>query len=415
MEKEFKDWVDKKLERQARRHPVMHTIKQKADEYFIKTSQFYSGTKPLSAFDSEDYSIIDKYRFKLGKIVDENYIKFKNLTKAPLSFISNIYRNFKNIIDSKFEKCIPDDQNIVISNKTSENKSKIIKSNFVKLKIFIQYGKVDMNDPLIQKLITNDLTNQKVDFKMKANRVANFFGNVFSIRPNYIISLNNEIKQRQSITIKNYQTIFYKLFKISTSNINITRRQVIIYLLGLYILSNIGKTYKIRYESFANENQIKEKFDRIDHFLAGNNANKKLTIFDDKTDQKFYDILKNERNLFALKDIDDYKDENSSTNKFFINYAYNEYNTDLLISSLSFLYFIFLLRKKYKKLITWGKLLKHSFIFTLVLNEVFNTVFNSVQYNHMLSYYLTDLSKINDNKSFHKYLFYRENIDKLLI
>ena len=441
---DFIEWLNSKhkdrLDRARNRHPFMTTIRTSADNKIISMyNNLTEISKPLSAFEEEKFkytqpSFYHKLYYDIDKIYHRNKYIIDNIklkSNLILTYFKEKKEKYLNLINKQFEH---------ITTKESELKQTRVKE----LKLLDQSPNKDFFSKLYLKLNWNlkekdrlseiEGVNREIARKLTINRIQNYWRQVCSIKNNYVIEQHNT---KNIIDAKNYETIFYKIFKISKAKIfglsyslktekNIKNK--LIKLSKFLVICLYFTVINFRYNLYDKQTilEIEEEERQNDKIfiLSEKKTNdgvklvKIQNIYDEKTDKKCFELLKKEKiikkklenNLIEEKDLEDPLTADAFT--AFMHYQESGYYFNIFKNTLLVSYLIYSI--VYKNMIRKQITIKHSFyrfaLYSLITNEIF-------QY---LSLIVFDGSKNaiatkgfdNDQANIMRYIFYKNNVDK---
>jgi hypothetical protein len=348
----------------------------------------------------------------------------KELSQSSLSLIKSKFYEIQetyNSINGKF-----DDYYLKILLKSNEQKQESVRregkfQNFFKRvkEIFpsTKYKIDTEKDEVIREIYKKELLNIKIYNELRMIRFKNVFAESFFIRKNYIVEKAFNKIQKESLNIDKHYTIFYKLYKITSSQIHLSLKKSF----KLIPLIMIGSFFIFRYAfykktlHYSNNKKIHEK---------------EITLFGKDLDKKFIETYLIELDLIETsvtlndyvknKEILEKKYKNSHPNliEFFDELMMSDLR--LLMSNIFFGFFVFTISFIYsirKKKFSWQKSLFTSFLYFYLFREIsdYAYILQYVKNQDQLSRFILqkgDLTNDNLDEIF-KYQFFRKNLNNL--
>ena len=258
--KEYKD----KLIKESNRHPFINFIKSKADE----SIQSIFPNDKVTIFEADDfkptelyirkYNVINKSKKRINQIRESIKIYYTTTT----SFINKAYITINTPLMLRVNKIYDK-----IKEKEEENKRITIRRRFnifqdrLKSRLTMIIGKLPFFSNYFQKNVPQ-VNSSNVDLLsliykeeaevlrtkklFKKRRIRNVFRMLFSIDSNWILDIEVK-KHSNTLSNNNYESIFYKLFKILKFNMSIQRFSVLFiatlfYSLNRYLSNTSNKS-----------------------------------------------------------------------------------------------------------------------------------------------------------------------------
>lgn len=444
-EKWYRDKAKNKIERSMTRHPMMTMIRKSADEKVIKFAKNYpffnSSLLGKSVYDPESKipNIFDKIYYHSQMIVLK--IKNKNISKKIASvfiFFKDKINHKRDQFDSVYEKIIKSNSENMIQIESKKRRFEIIrKLKFITIiNLFNSKSDQIFNDDIGNKLIDNYNLNKKVYSQLKMYRFINFWREVCFIKPTFIVELKPEKKIEKVIDVKNYETIFYKLYKMLEYKTNFSYYNRIVLnflkkrktpiLITTYIAASVATLYKMNKNRFQ-ENIILEKV------LTQNDVFKPI-IFDFKKDSEFLEMIKIENEIYnsdveklskdieSLEKINEKKISLKQKNELYLKKEFLQLKNEIILRQSTLIATIWLIligHITYKLIMRYRK--KQTFTNKQFLLRNIGLLFLMGHFTNFLheaevikSKNLISQFNYKDNLlDFYRYNFYKENLIKL--
>jgi len=450
-ENNFIDWLNSKhkerLDKARNRHPFMTTIRTSADNKIISMfAHLPQDKRPLSAFEEDKFnftqpSFYHKFFYDLENFYNRNkYIidNIKTKSHSSWNFLKETRNQLMEKINSQFEEI---DKNETELRQARMKEIKELKEtpnkNFLS-KVYLKLNwRLKEKDPLEEI----EIANRELSRQLTINRIKNYWKTVCAIKNNYVIE---PITIKAKIEAKNYETIFYKFFKISKAKIfglsyaHVTKTSVknkFLKFTKFALVCLYLSIIKFRYNLY-NKQQILEiqeeerKVDQILQFpfpIINSSVNKNIKgpklvkisdIYDDKTDEMFFNLFKKEKeirtklenNLIEEKDLEDPLTADAFT--AFMHWQESGHYFNILKNTLLLTYLVYNI--VFKSFMKKQNSIKNTFfkftLYSLITNEIF-------QYLSLIVYdgsknSIATKALDNNQAQIIRYLFYKNNLDK---
>ena len=272
-------------------------------------------------------------------------------------------------------------------------------------------------DEVIKEIYKKELLNIKINNELRMIRLKNVFAESFFIRKNYVVENAFSKIEREALNIDKYYTIFYKLYKIASSKMNLNFKRS----LRFIPLIIIGTFFIFRYEHY------KKSF-----YISNNNKldYKEINLFGEDLDKKFMDTYLIEQELIETSvSLNDYqKNKETLEKKYKLSHPkLIEYYDELVMSDLRLLMsniflgtIVFVIAFIYsikKKKYSWRKSLFCSALSFYLFREISDYLYY-LQYiknqDQLSRFILTNGDQSNENlDEMFKYQFFRKNLNKI--
>jgi len=445
----FVEWLNHKhkdrLDKARIRHPFMTTMRSSADNKVLSMFNYLpENNKPLSVFEEEKFKYTEPSFYHKIFYQIENYYKnnrhyidsVKKNLKTFWNHMKNNHEKILNKINLSFEQIVTKEKDL--REERFKEITQLNQSTFKNLfsKVYLKFNWNLKEKDQIKEI---EAANREISRKLLINRWQNYWRQVCLIKNNYIIE---NTKVSNHIVAKNYETIFYKFWKISKSkifglsyehkiNTNIKNKffkSAKIALVCLYFsmvnfrynLYEKQKVCEIEEEELQADRILESVNDssKIKESGLNPNTHKIMNIYDEDVDKLFFDIfqkekeirMKLENNSIQEKDLEDPLVSDAFT--AYMHWQESGHYFNILKNSLliSYLAYCIIYKSLVKRQATVRKSFYKFIFYALISNEVF-------QY---LSLIVFDGSKNsiatkcldNDQARIMRYIFYKNNIDK---